>query len=291
MNILVTGGVGFVGSNLVRRLQKEENSIVVLDNYSAGVPEKEVEGVVYINDDTKNIHKIVLPFKPDVVFHLGEYSRVHPSFKDYEKVWEYNLEGTFQIVKYCLDNDIKIVYAGSSTKFAKEGTGHSPYSFTKSMNVEFIRNFSKWFGLKYSICYFYNVFGPGSDSGPITGYQSVVSIFEEQYKAGEPLTVTGDGSQERMFTYVEDIVDGLIKSYLYSQNEEFELGNPIKSYSVLEIAKMFSDNIKFIESRKGDRANSVLTNYEETCEKLNWAPTMSVEEWIKKIKINEKYYT
>lgn len=284
MNILVTGGVGFVGSNLVKKLKNEGNNIIVIDNYSAGKQENEIKGVVYFNDHTKNIHKLALPFKPDAVFHLGEYSRIHPSFKEYDKVWESNLEGTFQILKYCLDNNIKIVYAGSSTKFAKEGIDHSPYSFTKSMNVELIKSFSKWFGLKYSICYFYNVFGPGYNSSPIKGYESVVSIFEEQYKNNKPLTITGDGSQKRMFTYVEDIVDGLIKSYFYHQNDEFELGNPIKSYTILEIAKMFSDNIEFIEARKGDRIDSTLTNYKETSDKLNWLPTMSIEEWIKKLK-------
>lgn len=288
MNILITGGVGFVGSNLVKKLKKEGNNIAVIDNYSAGRHENEIEGVIYFNDHTKNINKITIPFKPDAVFHLGEYSRIHPSFEEYEKVWEYNSIGTFQVLTYCLNNNIKIVYAGSSTKFAKEGIDHSPYSFTKSMNVELIKSFSKWFGLKYSICYFYNVFGSGYNSSPVKGYESVISIFEEQYKNNKPLTVTGDGSQERMFTYVEDIVDGLIKSFFYPQNEEFELGNPVKSYSILEIAKMFSSNIKFIESRKGDRTDSVLANYKETCNKLNWFPTMSIEEWIKKIKTSEK---
>lgn len=284
MNIIVTGGAGFVGSNLVKRLKNEGNNIVVIDNYSAGKHGNEIDGVIYFNNHTKDIFNIEIPFKPDVVFHLGEYSRIHPSFKEYKKVWEYNSIGTFQILTYCLENDIKIVYAGSSTKFAAEGINHSPYSFTKAMNVELVKSFSKWFGVKYSICYFYNVFGPGYDSSPIKGYESVISIFGEQYKNNKPLTVTGDGSQERMFTYVEDIADGLIKSYFYPQNEEFELGNPIKSYSILEIAKMFSDNIEFIDSRKGDRTDSVLTNYKETCDKLNWLPTISVEEWIKKLK-------
>ena len=288
MNILITGGVGFVGFNLVKKLKNEGNNIIVIDNYSSGKHENEVEGVLYIEDHTKNINKIELPFIPDVVFHLGEYSRIHPSFNEYEKVWEYNTLGTFEVVTYCLKNNIKIVYAGSSTKFAEEGVNHSPYSFTKSIGVELIKNFSKWFGLRYSICYFYNVFGPGYNSSPIKGYESVVSIFEEQYKNNKPLTVTGDGSQKRMFTYVEDIVDGLIKSYFYPQNDEFELGNPIKSYTILEIAKMFSNNIEFIEARKGDRVDSVLINYKETCDKLNWFPTMSIEEWIKKLKTNNE---
>lgn len=293
-NILITGGAGFVGSNLVKRLKAEGHNIIVVDNYSAGKKENEIEDVKYIKLDTKNIslldislfkkYGIKNEFKPDIVYHLGEYSRIHPSFVDYDKVWQYNTVGTFEILKYCKNRNLKIVYAASSTKFAREGIDHSPYSLTKSMSIDLIKAFSKWYDLKYSICYFYNVFGPGYDSSPVEGYESVISIFHKQYKNNQPITVSGDGLQKRMFTYVEDIVDGLIKSADYMHNDEFELGNPIKSYTILEIAKMFSDNIKHIESRKGDRSDSTLQTYNETCEKLGWKPTMNVEEWINYIK-------
>jgi UDP-glucose 4-epimerase len=283
MNILVTGGAGFVGSNLVKTLHQQGHNVTSIDNYSAGKVDNHILGVKYYNLDTKNFQLIEQTLgKIDAVYHLGEYSRIHPSFEEYERVWEYNTIGTFKIVNYCLKNNIKLVYAGSSTKFASEGVNHSPYSFTKGMNIELIKNFSKWFGLKYSICYFYNVFGPKYDSSPVKGYESVVSVFENQYKNNQPLTVSGDGSQKRMFTYVDDIVDGLIKSFYYSKNEEFELGNP-KLYTILEIAKMFSDNITFIESRKGDRDNSVIP-HDNARKLLDWTSTMDVEEWINGIK-------
>lgn len=282
--ILVTGGAGFVGSNLVKRLKKEGLEIAVIDNYSAGLHENEIEGVTYIEDHTKNLNNIELPFIPDVVFHLGEYSRIHPSFEEYERVWQYNTVGTFEVLNFCKKHNIKIVYAASSTRFAKEGTNHSPYSLTKSMSIDLVKAFAKWYDVPYAICYFYNVFGPGYDSSPVPGYESVISVFEKQYKAGLPITVSGDGQQKRMFTYVDDIVDGLIKSWQYKLNDEFELGNPVKSYTILELAKMFSDNIQFVEARKGDRTDSVLQTYDETCEKLNWTPTLSVEEWINLIK-------
>jgi len=283
MNILVTGGAGFVGSNLVKTLHQQGHNVTSIDNYSAGKVDNHIDGVKYYNLDTKDFQLIEQTLgKIDAVYHLGEYSRVHPSFEEYERVWEYNTIGTFEIVNYCLKNNIKLIYAGSSTKFASEGIDHSPYSFTKGMNIELIKNFSKWFGLKYSICYFYNVFGPKYDSSPVKGYESVVSIFENQYKNNQPLTVSGDGSQKRMFTYVDDIVDGLIKSFYYSENEEFELGNP-KLYTILEIAKMFSDNITFIESRKGDRDNSVIP-HDNARKLLDWVSTMDVEEWISGIK-------
>jgi len=284
MNILVTGGAGFIGSNLVKRLKHEGNNIVVIDNYSAGKHENEIEGVQYIENHTKNINKIDLPFIVDVVFHLGEYSRIHPSFNEYEKVWNYNTIGTFEVVNFCMKQNIKIIYAASSTRFAKEGINHSPYSLTKSMSVDLVKAFSKWYRLKYAICYFYNVFGSGHDSSPVPGYESVISIFEQQYKNNQPLTVVGNGEQQRMFTHIDDVVDGLIKSWKYEKNDEFDLVNPIKSYKIIEIAKMFSDNIVFVESRKGDRINSNPQLYENTCKKLNWTPVLSIEQWINELK-------
>jgi UDP-glucose 4-epimerase len=284
MNILVTGGAGFVGSNLVKKLKQFGHEIIVLDNYSVGKHENEIQGVIYINDHTKNINLIKLPFTPDVVFHLGEYSRIHPSFNEHEKVWKYNTVGTFEVVNFCKQRNIKIIYAASSTRFALEGINHSPYSLTKYMSVELVKGFAKWYGLQYSICYFYNVFGPGHDSSPVPGFESVISIFENQYKNNKPLTVVGDGSQERMFTYVDDVVDGLIKSWQYKENDEFDLVNPIRSYKIIDIAKMFSDNIIFVTPRLGDRATSTSNVYDDTCKKLNWYPTISVEQWIKSIK-------
>jgi UDP-glucose 4-epimerase len=281
--ILVTGGAGFVGSNLIKRLKLAGHDIISIDNYSSGKIENHIDGVSYYNLDTKNFKLIEYNLgKIDAVYHLGEYSRIHPSFEEYEKVWNYNTAGTFEIVNFCLKNNIKLVYAGSSTRFATEGINHSPYSFTKSMNTELIKNFGNWFGLKYSICYFYNVFGPGYNSSPIKGYESVISVFEKQYKNNEPLTVVGDGNQQRMFTYVDDIVDGLIKSFYYDENEEFQLANP-KLYSILDVAKMFSNNIIFIEKRKGDRNSSVVL-HDNARKLLNWSSTIDVNEWINTLK-------
>lgn len=283
-NVIVTGGAGFVGSSLVARLRQDNHNVIVIDDYSAGKLQNVISGVRYIHDHTKNINTYNDLSEIEAVFHLGEYSRIHPSFEECEKVWDSNINGTFQVLNFCKRRNVKIVYAASSTRFAVEGVDHSPYSFTKSTNIDFIKAFSKWYGLKYSICYFYNVFGPGYDSSPVPGYESVISVFEKQYKANQPITVVGDGSQRRMFTYVGDIVDGLIKAWKYHSNDEFDLGNPIKSYSILEIAHMFSNNIEFVPARKGDRLDSCLTHYEDTCSKLDWKPTMSVEEWIKAIK-------
>ena len=280
-NILVTGGAGFVGTNLIKRLKSEGHNIVSIDDYSAGKVENHVGGVRYINGGTYDLDSFKIG-NVDVVFHLGEYSRIATSFKDVSQVWISNSFGTFKVIDFCRHKNIKIIYAGSSTKFAKEGIDHSPYTFTKGKTTELIKNYSKWYGLEYSICYFYNVFGEGYDSSPVPGYESVISVFEKQYKSGKPLTICGDGNQTRSFTYVDDIVDGLIRSWGYNKNEEFQLNNS-NEYSILEIAKMFSDDIEFIDSRPGDRSGSTTTN-NNARELLGWATTMNITEWIEKIK-------
>ena len=278
-NILVTGGLGFVGHNLVKKLKQEGHSIIVIDNKSSVNENVMLDEVDYFIDSTENIQQLHLPFKPEVVFHLGEYSRIHPSFDAYKQVFSSNVKGTFEIVDYCKCNEIKIVYAASSTKHADEGILHSPYAFTKSNNVELIKGFSEWYGLKYAICYFYNVFGSGSNSSPVPGYESVIDVFYKQYKEGKSLTVVGDGLQARYFTFVDDIVDGLIKAWKYEHNDEFDLANEVRSY-IVSLASLFSSNIIHVPERKGDRRSSQ-SDASLTKWKLKWKTTKNVEDWIR----------
>jgi UDP-glucose 4-epimerase len=282
-NILITGGCGFVGTNLVKSLYKENHNLVVIDNFFAGKHENKIDGVIYINNHTKNIFNIDLPFKPDLVFHLGEYSKITPSYNEINTVFDLNILGSFAILEYAKQNNMPIVYAASSTRLALEGENHSPYSFFKSIVVQLLKNYSDWYGLKYSICYFYNVYGEHQDTCN-NGWETVISIFEKQMKKGQLLTVVGDGSQRRDFTYVGDIVRGLIQASKVLQNEEYQLGSG-KDFSILEVAKMFSDNITFIPERKGDRKYSK-ANTDETYLKLGWKPEMSLEKWINKVKNN-----
>lgn len=283
-NILVTGGAGFIGTNLIKRLKSEGYKITSIDSYIAGKVENHVNGVDYIRLNTKDFNKNNQLYysKFDVVFHLGEYSRIVSSFDDINEVWLSNSLGTFNMVEYCRMNKVKLIYAGSSTKFADEGVNHSPYAFTKSKSADLIKNYGDWYGLEYAICYFYNVFGEGYDSSPVNGYESVISIFDKQYKRREPLTICGDGTQSRSFTYVGDIVDGLIKSWKHKENGEYQLNNE-NVYTILEIAKMFSNNITFIPSRKGDRLTSTSTN-NNSRELLGWETTKNIDEWIKMLK-------
>jgi len=281
--ILVTGGAGFVGSNLIESLKKDNHQIVCIDDYSSGKEANHIKDVEYIKGHTKDIFSLLSGERYDVVFHLGEYSRIATSFDDIKKVWESNSLGTFSVLEYCREHNIKkIVYGASSTRFANEGVDHSPYSFTKSKSVDLIKSYSKWYGLQYSICYFYNVFGPRYDSSPVPGHESVVSVFEKQFKSKKPLTVCGTGEQKRAFTYVGDIVSGLIKSWKYNLNEEFELNNQ-SVYSILDIAKMFEAEIVFVPPRPGDRLD-VSVESTKSRDLLGWQTTKQITDWIEEIK-------
>jgi UDP-glucose 4-epimerase len=281
-NILVTGGAGFVGTNLVKHLKNLNHNIIVIDNLSFGKETNYIDGVMYIKEHTKNIFNLNLT-KLDLIFHLGEYSKITPSYKEITTVFDLNIKGSFNVIEYACSNNIPIVYAASSTRLAMEGDGHSPYSFFKSLVVQLIKNYGKWYGLRYSICYFYNVYGEYHDTCN-TGWETVISIFEKQYKANRPLTIVGDGTQRRDFTYVGDIVNGLIESSKVLSNDEYQLGSGV-DYSILEVAKLFSNNIKFISERPGDRKYG-RANIEDTMEKLNWRPTRQLTDWVKQIKDN-----
>lgn len=283
MQVLVTGGAGFVGTNLVLRLKQENHIVTVIDNYSIGKKENHVDDVRYIEAHTKDI-EAVLDFIPDVIYHLGEYSRISTSFNDISKVFDYNIKGSFAVLEYAKKYNIPIIYAASSTKYASEGENHSPYSFFKAWVVQLLKNYSEWYGLRYNVCYFYNVYGEYQNSLD-DGWQTVISIFENQWKQGMPLTVVGDGQQCRDFTYVGDIVRGLIMASKEFKNEEYQLGTG-RDYSILEVAKMYSDNIQFIPARRGDRKRG-LANVQETYEKLGWKAEGVLEDWISKIKQNK----
>jgi UDP-glucose 4-epimerase len=281
MNILVTGGAGFIGTNLIMALKKEGHTVTSIDNYCSGQKKNHQPDMEYLIGHTKDISAICENRPFDVVFHLGEHSKIVPSFREIREVWQSNSEGTFNVLEFCRKREIKLVYAGSSTRFAKEGEGHSPYSFTKSKNCDLIKCYANWYGLQYAICYFYNVFGPYQDTCD-NGYETVVSVFEKQYAQNQPMTICGTGRQTRCFTYVGDIVNGLMKAWKFQGNEEFQFNNK-KQFSVLEVAKMFSNNITFIPARPGDRSES-----SSDCIKsillLEWKTTKDVDEWVKERK-------
>lgn len=277
--VLVTGGAGFIGSHLVEALVKDGGyKVYSLDNYFTGSKENHVKGVTYIEGHTKDIAKLVKEI-PRTIFHLGEYSRVEKSFEDLEFVWEFNKVGTFAVLEFCRKHNIKLIYAGSSTKFGDGGIGRdqSPYAWTKASNTELVRNYSNWFGLKYAVTYFYNVYGPREISkGP---YATVIGIFKEKHKNGEPLHVVSPGTQIRNFTHIDDIVDGLVKVGEKGEGDDYGLGSKEDGYSILEIAKMFSKNIVMLPERKGNRMNTDVDVIRAEKE-LKWKAKKNIRDYI-----------
>lgn len=275
--ILVTGGAGFVGSHLCERLSQNPNyKVYSLDNYFTGSEANHVPNVTYIKGNTAQISELVT-FNPDMVYHLGEYSRVEQSFDDIEKVWRYNKDGIFSVLEFVRKAGCKILYAGSSTKFGDGGLGRSasPYAWTKATNTELVMNYGAWFNVPYAITYFYNVYGPREiQSGK---YATLIALFKEKMKNSEPLTIVSPGTQKRNFTHIDDIIDGLVLVGENGYGDEFGIGSP-EAYSILEIAQMFGGEIQMLPERKGNRMTAdVISAKTET---LGWSPKRTIFEYI-----------
>ena len=274
--ILVTGGAGFIGSHLCEELIKNNNNVVVLDNYSTGSTKNHVNGVCYLNGETKDI-SLHINFTPDMVFHLGEYSRVEQSFGEFDKVWEYNSQGTYAVIQFCLKSDCKLIYAGSSTKYADHGQGcdQSPYAWSKANNTGLVNNFGKWYGLDYVITYFYNAFGPREIKEG--SYATLIALFRGKMLRKESLTIVSPGTQVRNFTHVQDIVSGLVLAAEFGCGDEYGIGNP-RGYSISDVAKMFGGAVEMIASRPGNRMTGLLVT--DKISKLGWEPKIELEDYI-----------
>ncbi len=273
--ILVTGGAGFIGSHLCKRLVAEGHRVISLDNYFTGSKDNHVPGVEYREGHTKDIEKLV-PETPDLIYHLGEYSRVERSLTEPAVVWDLNKAGTFGVLEFWRKKGGKLVYAGSSTKFGDGGLGRdqSPYAWTKATNTELVRNYGVWYRLPYAITYFYNVYGPGERAG---SYGTVIEIFRQKTLAGEPLTVNAPGTQRRNFTYIDDIIDGLVRVGADGTGDDFGIGNE-QSYSILEVAQMFGGEVQMAPAIPGNRMGSEIDT--SKVRELGWEPKQSLEEYI-----------
>ena len=279
-DILVTGGAGFVGSNLIKRLKNEypEARIVSLDNYFTGTQDNHVPGVEYYHGNTADARKIFANDKFDTVFHFGEYSRIVQSFNDIKIVNDSILTGTPVILELCREWGAKIIYSASSSKFGNNGADEnlSPYSWMKSKMVELIKNYGEWFDLQYEICYFFNVYGPNQImSGD---YATVVGIFERQLKAGQKLTVVSPGTQSRDFTHVDDVTRALVLTTQQNANHEWHLRSGV-NVTMIELADMFDVEYAFIPERRGERFTSE-DFPSDTNERLGWYPQESLQDWI-----------
>lgn len=281
--ILVTGGAGFVGSHLCERLAKNpEYEVYSLDNYFTGSEANHVANVTYIKGDTADIATLVT-FNPDMVYHLGEYSRVEQSFDDIEKVWRYNKDGIFAVLEFVRKAGCKILYAGSSTKFGDGGLGRSasPYAWTKATNTELVMNYGMWFNVPYAITYFYNVYGPREiESGK---YATLIALFKEKMKNNEPLTIVSPGTQKRNFTHIDDIIDALVLVGENGYGDEFGIGSD-EAFSILEVAQMYGGEIQMLPERRGNRMSADVLS--EKTKALGWTPTRRLVDYIEMLREN-----
>lgn len=284
MVVVVTGGAGHIGSHVIEELLKDkQNRIISLDNYFNGSEANHIanDQVEYRRGSTSDIFNLI-PETPDIIYHLGEYARVVQSFDEPDKVFAMNLTGTTAVLEFCRQKKIKkLVYAGSSTRFSddgKEGEGknHSPYTFSKAQNVELIKNYGKWYGLKYAICYFFNAYGPREVS---TGhYATLIAKFQQLYLRGEPITVTRPGTQARNFTYVKDIARGMVLAGEKGNGDGYALNNT-KSFSMLQIAQAFGGEIRMVGGEPGRSGKGDLPT--KAREELGWDTTVDVMDYIK----------
>ena len=262
--IVVTGGAGFVGSNLIQYLLKKTNlKIISLDNYSSGSKKNHFKDtrVKYLKSDTKRISSALDPYIKNIitVFHFGEFSRIYQSFLKMNECISSNSIGTHEVFNFCLRNNIKLIYSATSAAIGNNGNDKnlSPYAFTKAKNLEMLENLKKWYKFKFEVIYFYNVYGPRQIcKGDMA---TVIGIFENQYKNLKPLTVVKPGTQSRRFTHINDTVEVCYQAWKKNKSRHYSISNK-KSYSILQVAKMFNHKIKLLPKRRGERYASALTN-------------------------------
>jgi UDP-glucose 4-epimerase len=302
--IIVTGGAGFVGSNLIiSLLNKTNKKIISLDNYSSGNKKNHLKNnrVRYIKADTIDIAKNLNKVKRQIhsIFHFGEFARIYQSFKKFDQCFKSNSIGSNAVFKFCLNNNIKLIYSATSASLGNKGNDKnlSPYAFTKSKNLELLENLRKWFNFKFEVIYFYNVYGPGQiREGDMA---TVVGIFENQYKKNKPLTIVKPGSQTRRFTHIDDTIKTCIDAWKLNKCLQYSISHK-KSYSIKDLAKMFKTQIIYLKPRSGERYASALTKISNNRKIINKYGKIDLKDYVtsfikvaiyenkKLIKINQK---
>ena len=283
--LVITGGAGFVGSNLISLLLKKTNyKIISLDNYSTGSKKNHIKDkrVKYLNSDTTNISKTLKNYKNKIqsLFHFGEFARIYQSFLKMDECLSSNSIGSNAVFNFCLTNKIKLIYSATSASVGNNGSDKdlSPYAFTKAKNLELLENFKKWFNFKYEVIYFYNVYGPKQIcSGSMA---TVIGIFEDQYKKQKPLTVVKPGTQTRRFTHIHDTVEACFYAWKKNKCRHYSISNK-KSYSIIQVAEMFNSKIKFLPFRAGERYASALTSMNLSNKVYKLFGTIQLKNYIK----------
>ena len=284
--IIITGGAGFVGSNLILQLLNKTNfKIISIDNYSSGFKRNHIKNkrVTYLNFDTKNISSIIKkPKYVNSIFHFGEFSRIYQSFENMDKCINSNTIGSTAVFNFCLKHKIKLIYSATSATLGNNGDDKnlSPYAFTKAKNLELLENLKKWFNFKFEIIYFYNVYGPNQIcKGKMA---TVIGIFENCIKTKKPLTVVRPGSQSRRFTHISDTIDICYFAWKKNKCRHYSISNH-KSYTILDVAKLFKSKIKFLPRRSGERYASALTNINLKNKVYKFFGKMNLKDYIDRI--------
>ncbi len=282
--IIITGGAGFVGTNLIRYLLKKTSyKIISIDNYSSGTKKNHIKNsrVKYIKSETVNISKLIKNPKEIVcLFHFGEFARIYQSFLKMNECISSNSVGSNTIFNFCLKNKIKLIYSATSASLGNKGKDKnlSPYAFSKAKNLEILENLKKWFNFKYEVIYFYNVYGPNQIcKGSMA---TVIGIFEEHFKKGKPLPVVKPGTQSRRFTHIDDTVKVCYLAWKKNLNRHYSISSK-KSFSILEVAKLFKTKIKFLPKRAGERYVSALANSNLSNKIYKLYGSINLKEYIK----------
>jgi len=287
--ILVTGGAGFVGSNLIKLLLLKSNfNIISLDNYSSGSKKNHLKSrrVKYLNGETKDVKKLIKqPNNIHSVFHFGEFARIYQSFLKMNECIESNTIGTNSIFSFCLENKIKLIYSATSASLGNKGNDKnlSPYAFSKAKNLEYLENLKKWFDFKYEVVYFYNVYGPGQISKG--NMATVIGIFEDALRRKKALPVVLPGTQSRRFTHIDDTVNICFLAWKKNLSRHYSISNK-KSYTILEVAKMFKTRIKFLKKRPGERYASALANMNLSNKVYKYFGKTKLKDYINKLTKN-----
>jgi UDP-glucose 4-epimerase len=261
--IVITGGAGFVGSNLIEfLLSVTKYTIISLDNYSSGTKRNHIKNsrVKYLKGNTSDINKLLGKYKKKIksLFHFGEFARIYQSFRKFDKCYQSNSIGSKAVFKFCLDNKIKLIYSATSASLGNKGNDKnlSPYAFTKSKNLELLENLKRWFNFKFEVIFFYNVYGPRQIK--VGDMATVIGIFEDQYLKKKPLSVVRPGTQNRRFTHIQDTIKICYEAFTSDKCRYYSISNK-KSYSIIEVAKMFGSKIIYLKARSGERYASELT--------------------------------
>jgi UDP-glucose 4-epimerase len=290
--LVVTGGAGFIGSNLISELLKfKKFRIISIDNYSSGLLKNHIRNkrIKYLKGSTKNIEILLKNYVSEIhsIFHFGEFARIYQSFKKIDECFSSNIEGSSNVFNFALKHKIRLIYSATSASLGNKGEDMnlSPYAFSKAKNLELLENLKNWFGFRYEVIYFYNVYGKRQIcKGDMA---TVVGIFEDHFKMGKKLPVVRPGTQERRFTHVFDTVKACIFAWKKNKSKHYSIVSK-KSYSIIELAKMFKSEIRYLPKREGERFTSALTKMNLNNKIIRLSGKVKLRDYIKNFLINNR---